>query len=371
MKIRMSMHSWLFGILCLIHVSCCFSFTNFAFGDSIVDAGNNNYLPSLSKADYSPYGIDFTPSGGKPTGRYTNGFTILDIVAQALGAKTLASPSLASNAASNAILGGINYASGASGILEATGTLFVGRIPLRMQIDNFERSRAEMVKTMGENGTRNFLKNAIFSLTIGSNDIITYFLPNLPFVGKDNISPTNLQDTMVSNITLHIKRLHELGARKIVVVDVGPLGCIPFVRAIHLLPEGECHEEMNTLIRGYNEKLHVAVHRLNQEIGTDSIFVYANSYDVINGILQNYSDYGFENVYDPCCGGFFPPFFCFRIGDEKEISSSLCNDRSKYLFWDSYHPGQAANFIIAQRMLNGDESICSPINVRQLHSYKL
>ncbi|KVH44673.1 Lipase, GDSL [Cynara cardunculus var. scolymus] len=299
MKIRMSMHSLVFWYLCLVHVSCCFCFTNFAFGDSIVDAGNNNYLPSLSKADYSPYGIDFTPSGGKPTGRYTNGFTI------------------------------------------------VGRIPLRMQIKNFERSRAEMVKTMGENSTRNFLKDAIFSLTIGSNDIITYFLPNLPF------------------------RLHELGARKMVIVDVGPLGCIPFVRAIHLLPEGECHEEMNTLIRGYNEKLRVAVHRLNQEIGMDSIFVYANSYDVINGILQNYGDYGFENVNDPCCGGYFPPFFCFRIGDEKEISSSLCEDRSKYLFWDSYHPGQAANFIIAQQMLNGDESICSPINVRQLHSHKL
>lgn len=46
-------------------------------------------------------------------------------LARALGAKKLPSPSLAGNTASNAIHGGVNYASGASGILEATGTLFV------------------------------------------------------------------------------------------------------------------------------------------------------------------------------------------------------------------------------------------------------
>nr|GEV21472.1 GDSL esterase/lipase At5g41890 [Tanacetum cinerariifolium] len=367
----MSIHLLLFSISWLTHVSLCVSFTSFAFGDSIVDAGNNNFLPSLSKADYSPYGIDFEPTGGKPTGRYTNGFTVVDIVAQALGAKTLPSPSLAVNTSSNAFQGGINYASGASGILEGTGTLFVARIPLRKQIDNFERSRAAMVKTMGENSTQDLLRNAIFSLTIGSNDIITYFLPNLPFIGNYDVSPTTLQDLMVSKMTSHLKRLHKLGARKIVVVDIGPLGCIPFVRAIHFLPVGKCHEEMNMLIRGYNQKLRNAVHHLNKEMGSGSIFVYANSYDVINDMIQNYHAYGFENVNAPCCGGALTTIFCFPLGTKNDITSNVCKDRSKYLFWDSYHPGQTANFIIAQHMLNGDKNICSPLNVRQLHRYKL
>lgn len=53
---------------------------SFIFGDSLVDAGNNNYLPTLSKANISPNGIDFKASGGNPTGRYTNGRTIGDIV---------------------------------------------------------------------------------------------------------------------------------------------------------------------------------------------------------------------------------------------------------------------------------------------------
>lgn len=49
---------------------------NFVFGDSLVDVGNNNYIVSLSKANYVPNGIDF----GKPTGRFTNGRTIVDII---------------------------------------------------------------------------------------------------------------------------------------------------------------------------------------------------------------------------------------------------------------------------------------------------
>lgn len=53
---------------------------SFIFGDSLVDAGNNNYLQTLSKADSPPNGIDFTASGGNPTGRFTNGRTIGDIV---------------------------------------------------------------------------------------------------------------------------------------------------------------------------------------------------------------------------------------------------------------------------------------------------
>jgi len=49
---------------------------NFVFGDSLVDVGNNNYLVSFSKANYLPNGIDF----GRPTGRFTNGRTIVDII---------------------------------------------------------------------------------------------------------------------------------------------------------------------------------------------------------------------------------------------------------------------------------------------------
>lgn len=57
----------------------------FVFGDSLVDCGNNNYLSSLARSDYLPYGIDFYAG---PTGRFSNGKTIIDF----LGNFSLSSP---------------------------------------------------------------------------------------------------------------------------------------------------------------------------------------------------------------------------------------------------------------------------------------
>ncbi|CAK9167449.1 unnamed protein product [Ilex paraguariensis] len=353
------------------------SFTSFVFGDSLVDAGNNHYLFTLSKADSPPYGIDFTTSGGKPTGRFTNGRTISDIVDEALGAKSFPPPYLAPNTSSDAILGGINYASGASGILDETGTLFagkyvaqIGRVPLREQINYFEESRAYMVNVMGEKGTKKFLRQAIFSLTIGSNDILNYFQPSIPFIGQDKVPSTIFQHYMISNLTTQLKRLHGLGARKFIVVGVGPLGCIPFVRALHLVSGGKCSDEVNTFIRGYNKKLNVVLGDLNQKMGPEAIFVYANSYDIVIRIISQYRRYGFENADDPCCGGYFPPFVCYQ-GNHASTSSVLCNDRAKYVFWDAYHPTEAANVIIAEKLLNGDKTASSPINIRELYHYNL
>ncbi|XP_031262770.1 GDSL esterase/lipase At5g41890-like [Pistacia vera] len=364
----------LFSVVLLIssfHVSPCVSFTSFVFGDSLVDAGNNDYLFTLSKADSPPYGIDFKPSGGRPTGRFTNGRTISDIIGQSLGAKSFPPPYLAPNTrAADAILRGINYASGASGILDKTGFLFIGRVPLREQVNYFEQSRNYMVNVMGENRTKEFLKKAIFSLTIGSNDILNYIQPSITFFFGEKTSKTTLQDFMVSNLTIHLQRLHELGARKFVVVGVGPLGCIPFVRALKLLPSEQCWTKVNELVQGYNNKLKEELTRLNQEMGPEAIFVYANSYDVFSSIIINYRQYGFENADQPCCGGYFPPFVCFKRNDQND-TSVLCDDRSKYVFWDAYHPTEAANIIIAGKLLDGDESISFPINIRELYNYNL
>lgn len=53
----------------------------FIFGDSLVDNGNNNNILTLARANYRPYGVDF-PQG--PSGRFTNGRTVVDILGSIL-----------------------------------------------------------------------------------------------------------------------------------------------------------------------------------------------------------------------------------------------------------------------------------------------
>lgn len=92
----------------------------FVFGSSLVDNGNNNFMDkSLAKANYLPYGIDF-PFG--PSGRFTNGKNVIDLLGQKLNFPSFIPPFSDPSTRGSRIIHGVNFASGASGILDETGS---------------------------------------------------------------------------------------------------------------------------------------------------------------------------------------------------------------------------------------------------------
>ncbi|MFS7933586.1 putative triacylglycerol lipase [Helianthus anomalus] len=52
------------------------------FGDSSVDAGNNNHIQTVLKSNFRPYGRDFF--GGKATGRFSNGRVPTDFISESV-----------------------------------------------------------------------------------------------------------------------------------------------------------------------------------------------------------------------------------------------------------------------------------------------
>jgi hypothetical protein len=94
----------------------------FVFGDSLVDNGNNNYLMTTARADAPPYGIDFPTH--MPTGRFSNGLNIPDIISEHLGSQP-ALPYLSPDLRGDNLLVGANFASAGVGILNDTGIQFV------------------------------------------------------------------------------------------------------------------------------------------------------------------------------------------------------------------------------------------------------
>ncbi|KAF4360683.1 hypothetical protein G4B88_010678 [Cannabis sativa] len=93
------------------------------------NSGNNNNLKTLSKANYKPYGIDFPKA--TPTGRFTNGQTVVDILGQLLGFDEFIPPF--ANTTGYDILKGVNYASGSAGILPQSGKYLGDCISLNKQ----------------------------------------------------------------------------------------------------------------------------------------------------------------------------------------------------------------------------------------------
>ncbi|KAG5549653.1 hypothetical protein RHGRI_014831 [Rhododendron griersonianum] len=82
------------------------------FGDSLVDNGNNNYLATTARADSPPYGIDYPTH--RPTGRFSNGLNIPDLISQSLGAETTL-PYLSPALTGQKLLVGANFASAGIG----------------------------------------------------------------------------------------------------------------------------------------------------------------------------------------------------------------------------------------------------------------
>ncbi|KAL7231888.1 hypothetical protein ACSBR2_010005 [Camellia fascicularis] len=336
---------------------------SFLFGDSLVDAGNNNYLPTLSKADVPPNGIDFQPSGGNPTGRFTNGRTIGDIIGEELGQPHYAVPFLAPNATGNAILYGVNYASGGSGIMNATGRIFVNRLSLDIQVDYFNITRKQIDQLLGASQARDYVMNkSLFSVTIGSNDFLNnYLLPVFSIGARVSESPDAFVDDLINHLRRQLTRLYQLDARRFIVANVGPIGCIPYQKTINQLSEDECVALPNQMALQYNSRLKDLVTELNQNL-PGAKFVLANVYDLVMELVTNYAKYGFSTASTACCGNGGQFAGIIPCGP----TSSLCSDRDKHVFWDPYHPSQAANVLIAKQLLVGDPKYVFPITLQQL-----
>ncbi|KAH9311844.1 hypothetical protein KI387_026879, partial [Taxus chinensis] len=264
---------------------------SFVFGDSLVDAGNNNYLATLSKANIRPNGCDFKPSNGQPTGRYSNGRIIPDIIADELGQSAYSPPFLAPSTKGSAILHGVNYASGGSGILNSTGSLFGGRLSLPVQIDNFEETRKELRSMLGERGAKELIGKSIFSVTMGANDFINnYLVPFASTVQRIIVSEESFIDQVMSTFERELRRLYALDARRIVVANIGPIGCIPYQRMINRLDDKECAMLPNQMALQFNKQLKDLILQLNANL-TNATFVYANTYDMVEDVIKNYAKY--------------------------------------------------------------------------------
>ncbi|KAG9135381.1 hypothetical protein Leryth_007159 [Lithospermum erythrorhizon] len=337
---------------------------SFIFGDSLVDAGNNNYLQTLSKADVVPNGIDFEASGGNPTGRFTNGRTIADIVGEELGQKYYATPFLAPNCTGRVILHGVSYASGAAGVMNESGRIFVNRISLPIQVDYFNITRKQIDKLIGPTKARDYLmKKSIFSLTIGSNDFLNNYL--LPLVGtgaRISESPDTFIDDMINNLRTQLTRLYQMDARKFIVGNVGPIGCIPYQKTINNLKDTECVDLPDKLALQYNARLKDLLTELNENL-QGATFVLADVYSLVMELISNFRKYGFVTSSKACCGSGGQFAGIIPCGP----ASSVCSERDKYVFWDNYHPSQAANVIIANQLLNGGPRYVSPMNIKQLN----
>ncbi|KAL6995875.1 hypothetical protein U1Q18_006009 [Sarracenia purpurea var. burkii] len=313
-----------------------------AFGDSIVDQGNNNNINTLVKCNFPPYGKDFT--GGKPTGRFTNGKTPADWIAEELGIKELVPAYLDPDLQAMDLPTGVSFASGGTGFDPQTPQL-VSVVSLSDQVKMFKEYIRKLKGMVGEDKTNDILSNGLFVLIAGSDDLAnTYFTIGIRRLQYDIDSYTDL---LVRSASDFIKELYELGVKRLGVFGIPPIGCLPSQRTLGGGGLRECSESYNHAGQLFNTKLTTALSSLNTSLNdAEARVVYVDTYNPIIDIIQNHRKYGFSVVDRGCCGT-----------GEMEVSilcnklSKTCSDHSAYLFWDSYHPTEKGYKILVNQIL--------------------
>ncbi|XP_062103239.1 GDSL esterase/lipase 7-like [Humulus lupulus] len=329
----------------------------YVFGDSLLDSGNNNLLPTLAKANYEPYGFNFKDGFiVGPTGRYTNGRTVADFIAEYLELP-YAPPYLSIRG--SAALTGLNYASGSCGILPETGSQYGECLNLNDQIDLFQTTIDTELKRKfnksQDDDLSEYLSKSIFIFSIGNNDYINNYLndSNYKCATKwKNYSPQTFAQLLVNSLAQQSERLYRLGARKVIVFELGPIGCIPSITRKSKEQGTKCVEEINEMVRMFNQRLGVMLRNLTSSL-QGSNFVLGRVHSLGYDAIKNPSKYGLVDTSSACCEAWFNGTSgCIPL-------LQPCKQISSHYFWDAFHVTETLCSVIANRCFT-DSSFCSP-----------
>ncbi|XP_076898373.1 GDSL esterase/lipase LTL1-like [Bidens hawaiensis] len=325
----------------------------FVFGDSLVDNGNNNYLLTSARADSPPYGIDYPTH--RPTGRFSNGLNIPDLISQKIGAEPTL-PYLSPKLTGNKLLVGANFASAGIGILNDTGIQFASIIRISQQLRNFQAYQSRVSALIGPDQAHQLVNQALVLITLGGNDYVNnYFLA--PITAR-RLQYTIPQFTkyIITEYRKILMELFNLGARRILVTGSGPLGCVPSQLAARAA-NGQCAYEPQQAAALFNPQLVQMIQGLNQELGSDH-FVAVNAMHMQNDFINDPRAFGFITSKVACCGQ--GPYNGVGICNP---TSNICPNRDLYVFWDPFHPTERANKIIVETIYTGSEKYMHPMNL--------
>ncbi|CAA0407879.1 unnamed protein product [Arabidopsis thaliana] len=305
------------------------------FGDSSVDPGNNNFIKTEMKGNFPPYGENFI--NHKPTGRLCDGLLAPDYIAEAMGYPPI--PAFLDPSLTQADLTrGASFASAGSGYDDLTANIS-NVWSFTTQANYFLHYKIHLTKLVGPLESAKMINNAIFLMSMGSNDFLQNYL--VDFTRQKQFTVEQYIEFLSHRMLYDAKMLHRLGAKRLVVVGVPPMGCMPLIK--YLRGQKTCVDQLNQIAFSFNAKIIKNLELLQSKIGLKTIYV--DAYSTIQEAIKNPRKFGFVEASLGCCGT-----GTYEYGETCK-DMQVCKDPTKYVFWDAVHPTQRMYQIIVKKAI--------------------
>lgn len=330
------------------------------FGDSNSDTGG---ISAAFEAIPAPYGETYFR---KPAGRDSDGRLVIDFIAEHLRLPYL---SAYLNSIGTNFRHGANFATGGSTIRRQNETIFeygISPFFLDIQILQFDQFKSRTAELYNQgNSDRDKLpkpeefSKALYTFDIGQNDLS---------VGFRKLSNEQLRAAIpdiINQFASAIQHLYEKGARAFWIHNTGPIGCLPVGTFYILNPKPGfvdqygCIKGQNEMAVEFNRQLKERVNKLRAELPLAAL-TYVDVYTAKYGLISNTKNQGFTDPLKVCCG-YHKDYDHVWCGKNASISGTQyygasCATPSTFISWDGVHYSEAANHLIADRILNGSLS---------------
>lgn len=246
-------------------------------------------------------------------------------------------------------------------------------IPLSQQLQYFKEYQSKLASVAGSTNASSIIKGALYLIGAGNSDFLQNYYIN-PFLNK-HYTVDQYSSYLINIFSSFVKSLYQIGARRIGATSLAPTGCLPLARTIFGQHESGCVSSFNTDAQQFNKKINAAASQLQKQLPGLKIVIF-DIYKPIYDLVSNPRKYGIVYMFPhticflkptlthilisllaSCLGFVEATRGCCGTGTVETTvvlcnqKSGTCSNSSEFVFWDSVHPSQAANQVLADSLI--------------------
>ena len=162
-------------------------------------------------------------------------------------------------------------------------------LPLWKEIEYYKQYQQQLRDYLGDEKANEIIQEAIYLLSMGTNDFLEnyYVRPRRQL----EFSVEEYQYFLIGIARDFVTDLYKLGARKLSLGGLPPMGCLPLERTTNIMFQRQCIEEYNQVAQEFNMKLEILVGQLNEEL-KELQLVLSNPYNILLEMIQKPFSFG-------------------------------------------------------------------------------